>query len=114
MVGFGFQAVAMYHMEVKSTWFTTRILPAKESRQVLQLINLPLRAMTILLKLASGGRWNPTWIPRYLTPLPSETHWSPTSWPHSQSFSLLLAHIAAVLFQLIFAPNALQNMSRTF
>jgi hypothetical protein len=25
-----------------------------------------------------------------------------------------LAHIAAVLFQLIFAPNALQNMSRTF
>ncbi len=85
ILGFGFQDAAMYHMEVRSTWFATRILPASERRQVLQLISLPLRADNILLKLASGGRWNPTWIPRYLTPLPSGIHWSPTSWPHSHS-----------------------------
>ncbi len=69
-------------MEARSTWFATRILPASERWQVLQLISLPLRADNILSKLASRGRWNPTWIPKYLTlclpgstgvPLPTPT-----------------------------------------
>jgi hypothetical protein len=83
ILGFGFQHAARYHMETRNTWFATRILPARERRQVLQLTSLPLSAINILSKLASGGRWNLTWIPKYLTPLPSGTHWSPTSWPHS-------------------------------
>jgi hypothetical protein len=61
-------------MEARSTWFATKILPARERQQVLQLINLPSSAVTILLKFASGGRWKLTWIPRYLTPVPSGTH----------------------------------------
>ncbi len=65
ILGFGFQEAARYHMEARSTWFATRILPTSERRQVLQLISLPLRADNILSKLASRGRWNPTWIPRY-------------------------------------------------
>ncbi len=113
ILGFGFQAAAKYHMEARSTWFATSILPANERRHVLQLISFPLSAESILSKFASRGRWNPTWIPRYLTPLPFGIHWSPTSRPHSQSLSLLLAHIAHDLFQLIFAPDALQKVSRT-
>jgi len=42
-------------MEARSTWFATKILPARERWQVLQLINLPLSAISILSKLASGG-----------------------------------------------------------
>jgi len=67
ILGFGFQKAARYHIEARSTWFAIRIFPANERRQVLQLISLPLRADNILSKLALGGRWNPIWIPRYLT-----------------------------------------------
>ncbi len=74
ILGFEFQDVAKYHMEARSTWFATRILPASERQQVLQLISFPLSADNILSKLASGGRWKPTWIPRYLTPLPFRIH----------------------------------------
>jgi hypothetical protein len=33
ILGFGFQHTARYHMEVRSTWFATKILPARERRQ---------------------------------------------------------------------------------
>ncbi len=114
ILGFGFQDAARYHMEARSTWFATRILTASKRRQVLQLISFPLSADSILSKLASGGRWKPTWIPRYLTPLPFGIHWSPTSRPYSQSLSLLQAQITHNLFQFIFALDALQKMSKTF
>jgi len=114
ILGYRFQDAAKYYMEARSTWFTTRILPASARRQVFQLISFPLSADSILSKLASGGRWKPTWIPRYFTPLPFGIHWSPTYRPHSQSLSLLLAQIMHNLFQFIFVSDALQKMSRTF
>jgi hypothetical protein len=80
---------------------------------VLQFMSLLLRATIILSKLVLMGRWNPTWIPRYLTPLPSGIHCRPTSWPQSHSFFFLLAHIATDLFQFTFAPYALQKRSKT-
>jgi len=62
-LGFRFQEAARYHMEARSTWFATRILPASERRQVLQLISLPLMADNILSKLASGGDGIPPGFP---------------------------------------------------
>ncbi len=56
ILGLGFQDAARYHMDVKSTWFATSILLARERRQVLQLISLPLKVDNILSKFASGGR----------------------------------------------------------
>jgi len=58
----------------ENTWFATRILLASKRRQVLQLMSFLLSVENILSKLASRGRWNPTWIPRYLTPLPFGIH----------------------------------------
>jgi len=63
ILGFEFQAAARYHMEARSTWFATRILPASERWQVLQLISLPLRADNILSKLALGGDGIPPGFP---------------------------------------------------
>ncbi len=92
-------------MEARSTWFATRILPASERRQVLQFISLPLRADNILSKLASGGRWNPTWIPRYLTPLPSGIHCSPTSCPHSHSLFFFWPRLRPFCASLFLLPT---------
>ncbi len=60
MQGLGFQHAARYHIETRRTWFTTRILPARDKLLWLQLMSLLLRASIILSKFALGGRWEPT------------------------------------------------------
>ncbi len=35
ILGLGFQDAARYHMDARSTWFATRIFPARERWQVL-------------------------------------------------------------------------------
>jgi len=95
--GLGFQHMTRYHIEAMRTWFAPRILPAKNNWLWLQLMSLILRTSIILSKLASGGRWGPTWTPRYRVPAPSEIHLRPTSVPQSQVFTFLLAQMAADL-----------------
>jgi hypothetical protein len=81
--GMGFQHAARYHIEARRTWFPTRILPAKDKLLWLQLMSLLLRASIILSKFASGGRWEPTWIPRYRVSFPFGTHLRSTYAPPS-------------------------------
>jgi hypothetical protein len=113
ILGSGFQHAARYQVDAKRTWFATSVFPASESLLLLQLISLPLRANIIVSKFASGGKWNPTWIPRYLVFFPFVIHLSPSSSPHSQDFSLWLAQITADLRQLTLAPDAWQKVLRT-
>jgi len=91
MCGLGFQHAARYQVEARRTWLATRILPARESLLLLHVISLPLRVSIIFSKLDSRGRWKPTWIPRYCVPDPFGSHRSPTSSPHDQVLSDLLA-----------------------
>jgi hypothetical protein len=69
----------------------TKILPARDNWLWLQLMSLLFRAIIILSKFTSGGRWELTCTPRYLMPSPSGTHLRPTSVPHCQVRSFLLA-----------------------
>ncbi len=89
--GLGFQHATMYHIEAKRTWLATKILPARDNWLWLQLMSLLFRAIIILSKFTSGGRWELTCTPRYLMPSPSGTHLRPTSVPHCQVRSFLLA-----------------------
>jgi len=79
----------------------------------LQLMSLPLRAIIIVSKFASRGRWKLTWIPRYRVPSPAGIHLGLSSPPHSQVLSFLLAQMAADLCQFIFAPDVRQKVLRT-
>ncbi len=88
ILGSGFQQATRYHIEARRTWFATRILPANERALLLQMMSLLLRASIIESKFASGGKWKPTWIPRYFVPFPFGIHFRPTSSPHTQGFSL--------------------------
>jgi hypothetical protein len=83
ILGLGFQHATRCHIEASRTWFATKILPANESMLWLQLMSLPLRAIIIVSKFASGGRWKPTWILRYWVPSPLGIHLRPSSLPHS-------------------------------
>ncbi len=114
ILGLGFQDAAMYHIEASRTWFATSILPARDSLLLLQLTSLPLRDTIIVLKFVAGVRWEPTWTPRYQVPSPFGIHLRPSSTPHCQSLSFLLAQIVVDLCQFIFAPEALQKMLSTF
>jgi hypothetical protein len=64
-------------------------------------------------KFASGGKWKPTWIPKYFVPLPFGIHFNPLVSPHSQLLSLRLAQMATNLLQLTLAPDARQKVLRT-
>ncbi len=113
ILGLGFQHAAKYHIDARRTCFATRIQPAKKSMPWLQLMSLPLKAIIIVSKFASGGRWKPTWIPRYLIPWPVGIHLRPSPPPHSQVLSFLLAQMAADLRQFTFTPDAWQKVLRT-
>jgi hypothetical protein len=63
-----------------------------------------------LFKLASIGRWKPTWTARYRTPLPSGIQVKHKSWPHSQSLGYLVAQINFP--QLVLAPTSKQKTSK--
>ncbi len=112
--GLGFQHAAKYHIEARRTWLATSILPAKDSKLWLQATSLLFSANIILSKFASGGRWEPTTTPRYLVPSPFYNHLRPTSVPHCQVLSFLLAQMAVDLCQFTFAPEAALKVMNTF
>ncbi len=113
MWGFGSQHVARYHIETSKTWLATKILSAKDKFLCPQDMSFPFREVISLLKLASMGRRNPTYMPRYMTPSPSGIHFRPTSCPQSHSLLLLLVKIVVDVPQLTLAPKALQKISKT-
>jgi hypothetical protein len=91
----------------------TIILLARERLHLPHAIIFPFKANINLLKLASVGSWKPIWMPKYQTSYPSGIHLNSTFCPHSHSFFSLLAHMAADLPQLTFAPEVRQNSLRT-
>ncbi len=107
------QQAAKYHIKASSTWFATRILPARDRLSWPHVMSFPFKENINLSKFVFVGSRNPIWMPRYLTPSPSGTHFNPTSCPHSHSLLLLLAQIVADFPQLILAHEALQNVSST-
>jgi len=76
-------------------------------------MSFPLRVSINAAKFALGGKWKPTWIPKYLVPLPFGIHFNASASPHSKLLSLWLAQMAVDLLQLTLAPDARQKVLRT-